>query len=293
MRKCIIVDDEPLARELLHGYIEQIPELELSGSYASAVEAFSALHQVQVDLMFLDIAMPGINGLSFVKSLKSPPGIVFVTAYTEHAAQAFDLDVTDYLVKPVTFERFLKAVQKTGTRAHDVASASISQERDHLFLKVDRRLVKIPAEQRLLGPAECDRPSSEGVMRVLEGATQCIDRHRGGVRLPVARIQLVHRPVPECHAAFARHAIGIEHDLVDHRDAAVVETPRGQEHEVDDRGCPEKDAARAKQAAAPAGLAHAATYENDRGGDRSNPQRVENGERKASLRLPQDEFGPP
>jgi DNA-binding LytR/AlgR family response regulator len=143
MIKCIIVDDEPLARELLQGYIEQLPELELLGSYASAVEAFSALHQVQVDLMFLDIAMPGINGISFVKSLKSTPSIVFVTAYTEHAVEAFDLDVADYLVKPVTFERFLKAVQKTGTRGHDVASHSLPQERDHLFLKVDRRLIRV------------------------------------------------------------------------------------------------------------------------------------------------------
>jgi DNA-binding LytR/AlgR family response regulator len=141
--KCIIVDDEPLGRELLQGYIEQIPQLELSGTYASAVEAFSALHQGQVDLMFLDIEMPGINGLSFVKSLKSPPRIVFVTAYTEHAVQAFDLDVTDYLVKPVTFERFLKAVQKTESRAHNAASASLPQERDHLFLKVDRRLIRV------------------------------------------------------------------------------------------------------------------------------------------------------
>jgi DNA-binding LytR/AlgR family response regulator len=143
MMKCIIVDDEPLARELLQGYIEQLPDLELVGSYASAVEAFSALHQGQVNVMFLDIAMPGINGLSFVRSLKSTPRIIFVTAYTEHAVEAFDLDATDYLLKPVTFERFLKAVQKTGTRAHEMASASLPQERDHLFLKVDRRLIRV------------------------------------------------------------------------------------------------------------------------------------------------------
>ncbi|MET0466341.1 MAG: LytTR family DNA-binding domain-containing protein [Chitinophagaceae bacterium] len=143
MINCIIVDDEPLARQLVSSYIDQIPELSLAGSYQSALEAFTAIHSYQVDVIFLDIEMPGITGINFVKSLKLPPKIIFISAHPEFAVDAFEIEASDYLVKPVTFERFLKAVHKIikpGTvRNHEVNAAETSS----IFLKVDRRLIKI------------------------------------------------------------------------------------------------------------------------------------------------------
>src|SRR5438067_864435 len=108
MIRCLIVDDEPLARELIASYVEQIPELCCVASCASAVEAFGALHQHEVDVMFLDIEMPGLSGLQFIRSLKNTPQVIFTTAYTEFAVAAFEVEALDYLVKPVTMERFLK-----------------------------------------------------------------------------------------------------------------------------------------------------------------------------------------
>ena len=142
MINCIVVDDEPLARELMVSYVDQVPELTCAGSYASAIEAFAALHTQAVDVMFLDIEMPGITGLGFVRSLKKSPKVVFTTAYTEYAVDAFEIEATDYLVKPVTFERFLKAVQKVGLYKAEPAPTAPAPEITSVFLKVDRRLVK-------------------------------------------------------------------------------------------------------------------------------------------------------
>jgi two-component system LytT family response regulator len=140
MINCIIVDDEPLARQLIETYIDQIPGIESLGSYQTAKEAFEALHNQDIDVIFLDIDMPGINGLNFIRSLKKSPKVVFITAYAEYAVDAFEIEALDYLVKPVTFERFLKAIQKTGiTRSEPVQSPDIS----YIFLKADRKLVKV------------------------------------------------------------------------------------------------------------------------------------------------------
>ena len=144
MINCIVVDDEPLARQLIVSYIEQLPGLDCLGSYPTAVEAFTALHQHQVDVIFIDIEMPGINGLNFIKSLKAHPKVIFITAYTEYAVEAFEIEATDYLVKPVMFERFLKAVQKVGLNKNE--SQRINQptaEITNIFLKIDKKLVKI------------------------------------------------------------------------------------------------------------------------------------------------------
>jgi len=144
MINCILVDDEPLARQLLESFISQVPEMHCIGSYQTAVEAFAALHQHPVDVIFLDIEMPGITGLNFIRSLKTNTKVIFITAYTEYAVDAFEIDAIDYLVKPVTFERFLKAVQKISV-AKIEAETSYSRipEITYIFLKVDRRLIKV------------------------------------------------------------------------------------------------------------------------------------------------------
>ncbi len=115
---CLIVDDEPLAREVLRRYIQQIPMLVLAGECGNALQAVTALKQQQIVLLFLDIQMPQISGMDLIRTLKQPPKIVLTTAFEQYAVQAFELDVTDYLVKPIRFERFLKAVMKALPRGN-------------------------------------------------------------------------------------------------------------------------------------------------------------------------------
>ncbi|BAV07025.1 two component transcriptional regulator, LytTR family [Filimonas lacunae] len=141
MTHCIVVDDEPLARQLIVSYIDQLPNLHCLGSYANALDALAALNSHPVEVLFLDIDMPGISGMSFIRSIKHIPKVVFITAHAEFAVEAFELEAADYLVKPVSFDRFLKSVQKitqpTRPEASDTPPAS------HIFIKVDKRLVKV------------------------------------------------------------------------------------------------------------------------------------------------------
>lgn len=110
--KCIIVDDEELARQGITNYVEQIEFLELTGCYKNAAAAAKALEEQKADLMFLDINMPKITGLSFLEALAAPPITIITTAYSEYAMEGFRLEVLDYLLKPIAFDRFLKAVNK-------------------------------------------------------------------------------------------------------------------------------------------------------------------------------------
>jgi DNA-binding LytR/AlgR family response regulator len=112
MIKCLIIDDEPAARDILQTYINDCPDTEIAGTCQDALEARSWLDAYSADLLFVDINMPKLSGLSFIKTLKDPPQVILSTAYSEHAIDAFDLGVTDYLLKPFSFERFLKAVDK-------------------------------------------------------------------------------------------------------------------------------------------------------------------------------------
>ncbi|GAB4094366.1 LytR/AlgR family response regulator transcription factor [Flaviaesturariibacter terrae] len=149
--RCLIVDDEPLARQLLEAHLRQVPGLVLAGSCDSAVEAFGFLHRESVDLLLLDINMPGIDGVSFLRSLRNPPRTIFTTAYAEHAVDAFELNAADYLLKPITFERFLRAVQKVlpAESATAAAAAATATADEALFVKVNKRLLRIPYEDIL------------------------------------------------------------------------------------------------------------------------------------------------
>jgi len=109
MLNTIIVDDEPLARDILETYIEQIPELNLIAKCSNALEANNELQSNKIDLMFLDIQMPQITGTDFLKSLNNPPMVVFTTAYPNYAIEGFELDALDYLLKPISLDRFMKA----------------------------------------------------------------------------------------------------------------------------------------------------------------------------------------
>jgi len=152
--RCIIIDDEPLARQLIESHCLQMGNIEIVACCKTALEAFQVLHEnTAVDLMFLDIQMPGITGLSFLKSLKDPPKAIFTTAYTDHAVEAFELEALDYLVKPITFERFFKAVQRASVKpgASTIATAlpvaPLPSGPDAIFLKVNRRLLRIELQE--------------------------------------------------------------------------------------------------------------------------------------------------
>jgi two-component system LytT family response regulator len=110
--KCIIIDDEPLAAEIISDYVSKFENFRLIAQCSDAVEAFAIVKQTSPDLLFLDIEMPEINGLNFIRSLKNPPAVILTTAYREYAADAFDLDVVDYLLKPISFKRFMRAIDR-------------------------------------------------------------------------------------------------------------------------------------------------------------------------------------
>jgi len=143
MLRCLAIDDEPLALELLEDNIKQVPYLELAGKCNNALEALKFLQQQSVDLIFLDIQMPGLTGLQFIQSLTQKPMIILVTAYEKFALEGFNLDVIDYLVKPVAFDRFLKACNKALELQNLRAKKSIEEPADYFFVNVEYSLVKV------------------------------------------------------------------------------------------------------------------------------------------------------
>jgi DNA-binding LytR/AlgR family response regulator len=138
--KCIIIEDEPLARKILEGYISKVSFLECCGSFEDAVEAMNFLRDQYVDLMFLDIHLPEVTGISFLRSLSNPPAVIITTAYHQHALEGYELSVLDYLVKPFEFDRFLMAVGKI--KKHE-EKAIPEPARDYLFVNMQLKKVKI------------------------------------------------------------------------------------------------------------------------------------------------------
>ena len=142
--KCIIVEDEPLAVKVLADYISQVHFLELQGTFKDAILATDYLRHNSTDLIFLDIHLPKLKGMAFLKTLTHPPAVIITTAYHQYAVEGFDLNVTDYLLKPFDFERFLIAVSKVKTAQREKQEPNESQEtKDYLFLNVQKKKVKI------------------------------------------------------------------------------------------------------------------------------------------------------
>ncbi|MEO5593400.1 MAG: response regulator transcription factor [Chitinophagaceae bacterium] len=147
---CIIVEDEPLAAEILEDYVRQIGFLELRGVCRNAISAMEILQENRIDLIFLDIHLPKIKGIDFVKTLKNPPKIIITSAYQEYALQGYELNVIDYLLKPIEFNRFLMAVNKikiqnesTRINANLSLATGDQAEKSHLFFNVSKKKVKI------------------------------------------------------------------------------------------------------------------------------------------------------
>ncbi len=138
--RCLLIDDEPPAIELLEKYASMIDQLDVVGKSYSAVKAFDMLKSQTVDLMFVDIRMPVLNGIDFIKTLKHPPAIIITTAYREYALDGYDLDIIDYLLKPIAFDRFLKAVDRYRNRSTNPAleSKPALEDTDHIFININR-----------------------------------------------------------------------------------------------------------------------------------------------------------
>ncbi len=148
---CIIVDDEPMAREIIASYIQKIPQLTLIKSCSNAMEAFNLLNTQQIDLLFLDINMPEVSGLSLAKSVNKKTKIIFTTAYREYAVDGFNLQAVDYLLKPIAFDRFLQAINKLFEISNTKSNTPVQENvlNNFIFVRADRKMVKINFEEIL------------------------------------------------------------------------------------------------------------------------------------------------
>jgi len=150
--KCLIVEDEPLAAEVLEDYIGQVPFLELKGICSDAIYALEILQKQKIDVVFLDIHLPRVKGLDFIKMLKNRPQIIVTSAYRDYALDGYELNVLDYLLKPINFNRFLMAVTKLksqNTAEVVVNPQGVSTERAHLFININKKRVKIYLDEIL------------------------------------------------------------------------------------------------------------------------------------------------
>lgn len=200
MLNVLIVDDEPLALDVLETYVGQMPDLNLAKRCSNALEANEALKAHQIDLMFLDIQMPQLTGIDFVKTLIHPPMIVFTTAYPNYAIQGFDLNVLDYLLKPISLERFMKAVNKALEQAEltsrdhiplgTPASTPQNDGLDFFFVKADKKLVKVNFEDIIYIEGLKDYV----IIRLLNGRVITLQTMKSlEDRLPKGRFKRIHR----------------------------------------------------------------------------------------------------
>lgn len=145
--KCVILDDEPMARNFLERYCAKTPQLELVGSFGNAEEAFVYLKETEIDILFLDVEMPGDNGFELLDKLIYMPRVILTTSKTEYAFNAFEYHVTDFLKKPITYNRFLKSIEKAATSASDAATDE-PKEKD-FFIKAEGKLIRLSYEDIL------------------------------------------------------------------------------------------------------------------------------------------------
>ncbi|MCU0388358.1 MAG: LytTR family DNA-binding domain-containing protein [Chitinophagaceae bacterium] len=146
--QCLVVDDEPLARDVLRRYIEALPQLQLAGECANALQALSFLQEHPVDLLLLDIHMPQLKGNEMLKTLRNPPKVIFTTAHPEYALEGYELEAVDYLLKPIQFDRFIKAIHKVQAFQQPTPFTQPAHNREdkkeqYVYFRVDRKMVKV------------------------------------------------------------------------------------------------------------------------------------------------------
>jgi len=192
----MIIDDEPLAIEIIEKYLSGLPNIEITARCHSVLEAFEQIHQREPHLIFLDIQMPLLTGLDLIKSLKNPPGIIITTAHRKYALEGFELDVVDYLLKPISYERFLKAMDKFYKSANILtqnASANTGgkfDEEDFIYVKENRKLVKIKYDEILF------IESLKDYVIIHTGQKKIITKERISVledKLPADKFLRIHR----------------------------------------------------------------------------------------------------
>jgi DNA-binding LytR/AlgR family response regulator len=183
--RCLIVDDEPPAIEVLKTHISATPMLEVAGECQHAMEAFNFVQRYPVDLMFLDIRMPGLSGTELLKSLVHPPKVIFTTAHREFALDGFDFNAVDFLLKPIALDRFLRAVEKAvHQRSSPVAESLVSKGKRFVYFRSDRRMIKVGLEEiqfieslkdyvKVVGPAPpvITRQTITSIQEMLPGDT--------------------------------------------------------------------------------------------------------------------------
>ncbi len=152
--KCIAIDDEPLALELLEDYISKTPFLKLEHLFNNAISAMDYLRETHVDIIFVDIQMPDLNGIDFIKLLENPPHLIITTAYDQYAVQSYELEVNDYLLKPIAYERFYKAVSRILEKKISISvpktnSEIINHKKDYIFIKSEYKVIKVLLEEIL------------------------------------------------------------------------------------------------------------------------------------------------
>ena len=153
--RCIVIDDEPLAIEIIESYIEKIPYVELAGKFSNAIDALQYLKSNKVDLMLLDIQMPELTGIQLMKVLDNPPQVIFTTAYDNYAIKSYELDAVDYLLKPIEFDRFLKAIEKSWKRIERGQSVEVnkveqtSSKDTFIFIKTEHRVQRVEISEIL------------------------------------------------------------------------------------------------------------------------------------------------
>ncbi|WP_281632928.1 LytR/AlgR family response regulator transcription factor [Flavobacterium luteolum] len=142
--KCLIIDDEPLAINVIKNYIEQIEDLELVNTFSNSIEGLNFLKNNTIDVIFLDINMPVLDGINFIKSLENPPLLIITSAYDQFAIETYELDVLDYLVKPIEFPRLMKAVNKINKRLNNTSKVpqENNKENPFIFVKIDKKKMK-------------------------------------------------------------------------------------------------------------------------------------------------------
>lgn len=190
MIKCILVDDEPLARSLLEGHIAAVPFLEHCGSFKNAILAADFLTKNKVDLIFLDIQMPMLTGIQFLKTLSRPPKVIFTTAYREYAIESYELEVADYLLKPITFERFFKAVSKLNIPVQTTPSVTSQASPETIFVQSNKKHIKVVLDDILYVESLKDYlkiHQKEGVLVIKERISHFV------TQLPPNRFLQVHR----------------------------------------------------------------------------------------------------
>ncbi|HWV74166.1 MAG TPA: response regulator transcription factor [Pseudosphingobacterium sp.] len=189
---CIIVDDEPIARDIIKDHLEKLPDFEIKDMCINAMEAYEALYTQQVDVIFLDIQMPRIAGTEFLRSLRNPPYVVFTTAYPQFAVEGFDLNSVDYLVKPITFDRFLQAAQKLRERmATRTVNLETGGEQTFIFIRQNHKLIRVNFEDIVYVEAQRDF----SMVYLANGATMMMSMNIGMVEtlLPQHIFLRIHR----------------------------------------------------------------------------------------------------